>query len=281
MTEASPAPIRRPTASVLMSTYAKEKAANLEASLASLRDQTVRPDQVVLVVDGPVGPDQEAVIERFSDPTVLGLTVVRQAENGGLANAMNAGIPACTGEYIMRFDSDDLCLPDRVEVQLDYAMAHPGTDMICSWSEDFFDDGEASQLKAAPVGHDAVVRALHWRNIIQHSSVCVKAEVLKAVGAYRSKYGLLEDYDLFVRIAQHGARIHIIPKVLVRIRSSLDQRQRRGGLGYCMKEIKFRVDMYRTGFLGLGEFLLVTSMYTVFRLVSGGMRKRLYVLART
>ena len=125
------------------------------------------------------------------------------------------------------------------------------------------------------------MRALKWRNVIQHSTVFLKADTLRAVGGYQAEYGLLEDYDLFVRLAVHGARFHIIPKVLVRIRSSIDQRKRRGGLRYCANEVRFRTACFRAGFLTAGEFVLVTGMYTVFRLVSGSFRNRLYALART
>jgi len=277
---AAPAPIRT-RVSVLMSTYVREKAANLEASLESLWAQTELPDEIVLVVDGPVGADQESVLAAFGRRGGIDLVLVRLPANGGLAAAMNEGLAHCSGEYVMRMDSDDICQPDRVELQMAYARAHPEIDMICSWSEDFFEDGSLTQMKVVPVEHEAILRALRWRNVLQHSTVVVKASSLRAVEGYRSEYGLLEDYDLFVRLAQSGVRIHVIPKVLVSIRSSLEQRQRRGGWQYCLKEVRFRFDLFRSGFLSAREFILVTGLYTVFRLVSGGMRRRLYVLART
>ena len=282
MTHALEQAYSRATISVLMSTYAKEKASNLEAALESLWSQTELPDEVVLVLDGPVGAEQEAVVARFAArggrPE---LVVVSLEANQGLAKALNAGLERCRGTYVARMDSDDLCHPDRLALQLAYAQRHADVDMVCSWNDEFFDDGTKSRLKVAPVGHDAVVRALKWRNVIQHSTVFLKADTLRAVGGYQAEYGLLEDYDLFVRLAVHGARFHIIPKVLVRIRSSIDQRKRRGGLRYCANEVRFRAACFRAGFLTAGEFVLVTGMYTVFRLVSGSFRNRLYALART
>jgi hypothetical protein len=152
----------RPSISVLMSTYAKEKASNLEAALESLWRQTELPDEVVLVLDGPVGADQEEVVARFAARGGLPeLVVVRLEANQGLAKALNAGLERCRGTYIARMDSDDLCQPDRLTVQVAYAQRHPDTDVICSWSDEFFDDGTKSRLKVAPVGHDAIVRALN------------------------------------------------------------------------------------------------------------------------
>lgn len=272
----------RPRVSVLMSTYARERAENLEASLGSLRAQSVAADEIVLVVDGPIDAAQESVLERhLADPLGGGTIVVRLPENGGLARAMNAGLEACTGAYVMRMDSDDLCMPDRVELQLAWLAHDPTTDLVSSWAEEFFEDGTASCLKIAPTTHEAVTRALRWRNVLVHPAVCMRADLLRRVGGYSARHGLLEDYDLFVRLAQAGARFHVIPKVLVRVRSGTDQRQRRGGVDYCLREVRFRVEHYRSGFIGLRELILVTSLYTSFRLVSGSVRGRLYGLART
>ncbi len=276
------APPERPSVSVLMSTYARETAANLEASLDSLWAQTVLPDQVVLVLDGPVGEEQEAVIARHAvGPHAARLDVIRLPENVGLARALNAGLDRCSGDFTARMDSDDLCLPDRIELQGLCAMQTPDRDFLCSWNDEFFDAGGPVRLKVAPVTHDALIAALRWRNVIQHSTIFVRTATLRAVGGYRAKYGLLEDYDLFVRLAMYGAHFRVIPKVLVHIRASLDQRRRRGGLRYALNEIRFRRDCLRAGFLDTRQFLVITALYTVFRLISGGLRNRLYALART
>ncbi len=263
---ASSAPaIARPTSSMLMSTYATETAANLAASLATIRSQTVLPDQLVLVVDGPVGEDQEAAISRLADDSGgMQLTLLRLPENVGLAEAMNAGLAMCTGMYTMRMDSDDLCEPDRVEKQLDYAAAHPVIDVVSSWSAEFFEDGSPGAIKASPVSHDSIMAALRWRNVLVHPTICVRTARLRQLGGYRSRFGLLEDYDLFVRLAQAGARFHVIPKVLLRVRSSHEQRMRRGGVAYALHECRFRMEHYRTGFIGLREFIFVTSLSSVF-----------------
>ena len=235
----------------------------------------------MLVVDGPVGEDQEEVIAQFiSDRRIQDLTLVRLPACRGLARAMNAGLEKCFGEFIMRMDSDDLCMPDRLELQMAYALRHPDVDLISSWSEEFFEDGAEPQLKVSPVSHDAIARALAWRNVLVHPTILVRKARLLQVGGYRAKYGKLEDYDLFVQLLLSGARFHVVPKVLVRVRSSIAQRARRGGLGYCLNEIRFRTGCLRAGFLTIRQFIAVTCMYSVFRLVSSSTRRRLYALAR-
>ncbi len=269
-----------PKVSTLMSTYNSETAANLEASLRSIEAQSVLPDQLVLVVDGPVDRDQENVIAEFVARGAIPTTLVRFTSNRGLADAMNAGLNRCLGEFVMRMDSDDICTSDRVERQIAYAETHPEIDVIAAWSEEFFEDGGRPQLKVTPAGHDGIVRALRWRNVIHHPTLLVRKKSLLAVSGYRSTFGFLEDYDLFVRLVLSGARFHAIPKVLVHVRSSTAQRGRRGGLKYLINDVKFRIECLRTGFLSVRQFLAITLMYSVFRLLSGAVRRRLYVLAR-
>ncbi len=269
------------TVSTLMSTYAAEKASNLAESLESVFAQTRPPEQVVIVIDGPIPPAQETVIRSYcNDQRVGEITVLYLPEQSGLAAAMNAGLKACKGDYIMRMDSDDICTPDRLEIQMRYALDNPDVDIVSSWSEEFFEDGAAPQIKVSPVAHEHVTAALRWRNVLVHPTILAKSKALREVDGYRSKFGQLEDYDLFVRLALEGFRFHVIPKTLVRVRSSVAQKERRGGWRYSLKEVAFRWECKRLGFLRLHQFAATTSLYLLFRLASGAMRKRLYALAR-
>jgi glycosyltransferase involved in cell wall biosynthesis len=267
--------------SVLMSTYAGENASNLREALESMYCQAILPDQLVLVLDGPVDQGQEdAIVEYQSDPRIGRFDVLRLPVQQGLAHALNAGLELCKGTYIVRMDSDDISAPERLSIQFAYFANHPDTDALSSWCEEFFEDGTATQLKICPVSHDAIVSALRWRNILTHPALVIRADTLRHVGGYRAKFGKLEDYDLFIRLAQSGARFHVIPKVLVRMRSSLEQRSRRGGLSYCKNEIRFRTECFRQGFLSTGQFIATTAMYLLFRLMSAAFRRRVYSMAR-
>jgi glycosyltransferase involved in cell wall biosynthesis len=270
------------TVSALMSTYAGETATNLKESLESIYAQTVPPDQLVLVLDGPVDVGQEVVIARYAfDSRVANLTLVRLPSNGGLARAMNAGLERCSGKYIMRADSDDICDPRRLELQLDYFNAHPETDVVTGWCAEFYNDCRPERLKASSVHHDAVARALRWRNVLTHGTVLIRTEKLRGIGGYHPDFPMLEDYDLYVRLILSGARFHVIPKVLYRMRTSVEQCRRRGGLRYCLNEILFRFSCLRLGFLNTTEFFVITLMYVVFRLIGGSIRNHLYAFART
>jgi hypothetical protein len=194
---------------------------------------------------------------------------------------MNAGLERCTGTYIMRADSDDICEPCRLEVQLAYMEIHAEIDVLASWSTEFFDDGRPETMKTSSVDHHAIVSAMRWRGPIAHSSVLIRKKTLLCAGGYSPDFGCLEDLDLFARLVVHGAQFHVIPKSLLRVRVSLAQRQRRGGWRYCLNQIRYRVNCFKIGFLSTKEFLLSTSIHIVFNLIGAPLRDRLYVLVRT
>lgn len=268
--------------SVLMATYARESSMNLCASLESIRMQTRPANQIVLVIDGPVGADQEKVIADFAAAGgPWEFLVVRLEVNGGLANALNIGLAHCSARYILRMDSDDICLPDRIALEIDYLEKHPEIGLVASWAEEFYDEKPNTRLRCAPTTHEAIVQALRWRNIFVHPSVAARAEVFGLAGGYRKTFGLLEDYDLWVRMALAGVHFHIIPKVLVRSRTGVNLIERRGGMRYAINEIRFRYHYLRAGFLNLRQFLVVTTLYVIFRVIAGPLRGRFYSLVRS
>ncbi len=267
---------------VLMSTHKGENGHNLAEALESLYAQTVTPDRIVLVLDGYVGQDQHDVISFYgADRRGPDLTIVALPSNSGLAHALNAGLAYCDGDFVMRMDSDDICMPDRLALQLAYIKEHPETDLISSWASEFTVGEPTEKMKVSPTEHDALAMALRWRNVIAHSAILIRTSTLTRVGGYRADFGLLEDYDLWVRLMTKGARFHVLPKVLLRIRTSLAQRGRRGNLAYLRNEIRFRSECLRIGFLTRSQFIATLGLYAMFRLAGPMLRNQFYALART
>ena len=267
---------------VLMSTHKGETGHNLAEALESLYAQTLPPDRIVLVLDGYVGQDQHDFIAHYgTDSRGPDLTIVALPSNSGLAHALNAGLAYCDGEYVMRMDSDDICMPDRLALQLAYIKEHPDTDIISSWASEFAVGEPTEKMKVSPTEHDALAMALRWRNVIAHSAILIRTSTLSRVGGYRPDFGLLEDYDLWVRLMTKGARFHVLPKVLLRIRTSLAQRGRRGNLAYLRNEIRFRSECLRVGFLTRSQYIATLSLYAMFRLAGPMLRNQFYALART
>lgn len=267
--------------SVLMATYAGDKAIHLAQALESVFNQTRAPDELVLVLDGPIGTVSEQVVADYrNDPRIPRVKIRRLPVNCGLAHALNAGLDACDGQWIMRMDSDDIALPDRLRLQLDYAGEHRDADLISSWCEEFSDGTSVTRIKSSPVTHDSVVRALKWRNVLVHPTILVRAATLRRFGGYRTEFDKLEDYDLFVRLALAGARFRVIPKALLKVRVGQGMMIRRGGFRYCWNEVRFRAFCWRNGLLTAPQFAATTLAYLTFRLTGATLRARLYGFTR-
>ena len=95
--------------SVLMSLYKKEHPEYLRLALDSMINQTVRPDEIVLVEDGPLTDELYAVVEEYKPH----LHIVINKKNLGLGLALNEGLKACSNELVARMDTDDISKPKQ------------------------------------------------------------------------------------------------------------------------------------------------------------------------
>ena len=115
---------------VAMSVYHNDSAVFVKRALESIWDaQTVKPTQIVLVVDGPVGKDILDVIHHFQKDCPV-LKVVQLAENAGSGNAMRVAMEVVDCELIARMDSDDISAPTRFEDQLRFFADNPDVDVL-------------------------------------------------------------------------------------------------------------------------------------------------------
>ena len=111
--------------SVLMSLYIKENPQYLRECFESLVAQTHPADEIVLVFDGAVTPELEAVVSEFE--TKLPLNLVKLPKNLGLGKALNEGLKHCSHDWVFRMDTDDICVPERFANKWRFIEQHPDT----------------------------------------------------------------------------------------------------------------------------------------------------------
>ena len=122
--------------SVLLSVYGGEKGEFLRRSLASVFNQTVLAQEVVLVEDGPLTEDLYSIIEEFRIRQ-LGLKIVFLSQNQGLGKALNEGLKHCSYDLVARMDTDDIAKPNRFEKQVKVFEEHPELDLVGAWIDEF------------------------------------------------------------------------------------------------------------------------------------------------
>jgi len=220
--------------SVLMSLYHAEDPAFLDACLESLAMQTRQAQEIVLVLDGPVPVPHHQVIARWQP--VLPLRLVSLPQNVGLGRALAVGMEHCSHELIMRMDTDDLCMPERIAVQVAYMAEHPDVQLSGAWIDEVdAATGRFLARRVVPEDGSAIRRWAVWRNPFNHMTVIFRKSAVLAAGGYRHQPGM-EDYDLWLRMIGQHMDMCNLPEVIVSARVDAGFLGRRSGGRYLQAE---------------------------------------------
>jgi len=269
-----------PTSSVLMSIYSKVPSEQLRQCLASLVLQSRQPDQTVIVIDGPIPSDLQKLLDQYRDFQPDRVTLVPLAENGGLINALNIGLKHCIGDWILRMDADDLAMPDRFDVQLRLVAEQPEIDVLgCAMLEFDTEPRLPERLKPVIEAHDAIARALPFRNPINHPTACIRKSRLLEIGGYPD-LALLEDYFLWAKLLKAGATFRNLAEPLYLFRFDDQTLQRRAGGENFRNEVWLRHWMYQAGLMSLPVLGMVTALQVIVRFSPLGVRRWLWHRSR-
>ena len=261
--------------SVLISVYHKEKGAHLKAALGSVFNQTIPPTEVVLVKDGLLTPELDAVIDSFVAQFNM-LKIIPLTQNVGLGNALNEGLKHCKYELVARMDSDDICVPNRFELQLNAFNSNPELAIIGGWISEFENDPSIIiSHRKPPQTNDDLYTFLKYKSPFNHMTVMFKKSIITKVGGYKHLY-LLEDYWLWARMANSGAKFYNIQSVLVNARGGTAMAARRGGWKYAKSEINLQKKMYQLGLIGPMTFIKNSMIRFTIRMMPNKLRVIIY-----
>lgn len=213
--------------SVLMSVYKKDKPEYLTQAVDSMLNQTIPPEQFVVVIDGPVSDEIDNLINKYRNKYERMFTIVRLQSNGGLGNALNEGLRHCRNELVARMDADDISLPIRCEKELQM-FEKDSTLVICGCNiDEFYESFENVQTsRVVPETYEAIKKYMRRRQPFNHPTVIYrKSRVLKAGGYKRLKRK--EDFDLFSRMLSEGCPGANIGESLYLYRADEDNYARR------------------------------------------------------
>jgi len=242
--------------SVLMPVYAGDDPAFFAQALASVFDQSRTPDEVVVVMDGPLSQAHHEVLDQFSS-SVPRIRPIPLSGHRGLSGALNVGLEAASNEWVGRMDSDDICRPDRFEMQLSYLESRPDVGLLGSWITEFEEDPDlVTGVRRVPERDREIKRFARWRCPFNHMTVFYRRDEVLAAGGYRdlgptNPSGFGDDYELWARLLVSGVRAANIPEPLVAARTGVDFfERRRRGLNYLRSEFRLLSDLRRSGLFG-------------------------------
>ena len=203
---------------ILMSVYRGDKPEYFERAMRSISgEQTRKPDQVVLVLDGPVEAELRRVIELVQREIGDSLRLVPLETNQGLGRALDAGLRECNQELVARMDADDIAMPERLERQEQFLNEHSDIDVVGSGAQEIDEAGVEGARRRVPEAHDELL-AMLWTNPFIHSSVMFRRERILCAGGYDSNLRRRQDYELWFRAAENGLRFGNIDEPLVKYR---------------------------------------------------------------
>lgn len=259
--------------SVLISLYNKENPSSLKQALDSIFNQTVMPNEVVLVKDGPLTPELDEVINNYATHHQE-LKIIKLEKNMGLGYALNIGIEQCSNDWIARMDADDICFPDRFEKQIAIINKKVNISFIGSTIAEFYDEpSNIISYRNLPEKQGDIFNYAKRRCPLNHPTVMYRKKAVIDSGGYKE---FPEDYHLWVRALMKGYEFYNIQEPLLYFRSNINTIRKRGGWKYLKLDIKHQLDFYKIGFLTLPQFISNISIRTFFRIIPANIRKRAY-----
>jgi glycosyltransferase involved in cell wall biosynthesis len=261
--------------SVLMSVYYHDDPAHFGRALKSIwTDQTRKPDEIVLVEDGPLNPKLAAEIDTFRNTTGANVRSVKLRENGGLTCALNKGLPECSGDLIARMDADDISAPDRFELQHDFFVQNPNTDVLGGGLQEFAAANDCRFVRYYPENTEKAKSMIAMASPFAHPSVMFNRRVFDQGYRYNEKYRTSQDIDLWFVLLKNGFKFANIPIILIYFRVNADFANRRS-TAKAFNEFK----IYWRGVLdifGWNWRLVFPVFRLVFRLSPKPLVKKLY-----
>lgn len=252
--------------SVLMSSYYKDNPDELALALKSIwDDQTVKPAEIVIVKDGPLTADLDAVLDDFAMRAPVKFCLLNK--NMGLGKALAVGVEACSYEYIARMDGDDLAVPERFEKQVSFMEQNPEVALCGGMIQEFIGTPDHTTGKRVlPVAHEDICQFLKRRNPFNHMTVLYrKSDVLNA-GNYQHVQGN-EDYWLWARMIRCGVKTGNIDDILVYARTGANMLARRRGLALLKADIEMACKLREIQLLSYFEMIQNIILKSLVRLM--------------
>jgi glycosyltransferase involved in cell wall biosynthesis len=260
--------------SLLIPVYDGDRPDRLRRAFRSaVHDQTVPPDQVVIVRDGPVRDGLAECIDELTRSSPVPVTFVPLPSNCGLGPALDRGLRASWFDVVARMDADDVAMPHRFEVELPLIA---GADIVGAGLLEFVTDTDhIVGQRVPPTDPRKIQRYARMADPFNHPTVVYRRSAVLAAGGY-GDLPLMEDYALFARMLCNGARAVNVPEPLVFYRVGTTSFKRRGGAGLLRSELRLQREFRRYGFTTRAEFVRNMVVRGGYRLIPWWARRAVY-----
>ena len=208
--------------SVLMSVYSGDSPCFFDLSIESIwSKQIASPEDIVIVRDGFLPEDLESVLLKWKSIIGEKLNLINISPNEGLGKALSIGLTRCKHELVARMDADDIAVPERFLLQLEWFSQNNFLDVVGSNAWEIDNSGRIQRIREMPTDHNDIIKTL-WACPLLHPTVMFKKEKIISAGNYNPSLRRRQDYELWFRCAEMGYRFANIPQPLLKYRFDRD-----------------------------------------------------------
>lgn len=261
-----------------MSVYAGDRPEFLTQAMESMLNQNHRNFDIHIFQDGVLTKNLADILTGYQE-RMPWIYLHNHPENRGLAVCLNEMIQKIKGQYdyFARMDSDDQCLPERLEKQIRFLESHPGIDVLGGWIIDMDETGKELKRVRYPENHQQIQRFFRKRNPMAHATVMYRRSYFDKAGLYPPVR--LEDGLYWMQGMIAGCRFHNLPDFLVSVRRTDDFLKRRSGLRVAWAELKIKWTINRRLRFGPDSYLYAVAVF-LMQLLPISVKKILYARLR-
>lgn len=196
--------------SILLPVYNAEN--YIEEAIDSLLKQTYQNIEIIIVDDC----SNDGTVEKIKKYSDLRIKYYRNEKNSGIVYSLNKALDISNGVFLARMDADDICMPDRIEKQLEYIKENPGNVLVSCWFEMF---GSINATIKYPQKHKKILTYCLIGNPMLHPGYLMhKQKIMENSLRYDEKMKYAEDLDFVIKAANIG-QVANVPKVLMKYRT--------------------------------------------------------------
>ena len=262
--------------SVIISIYNGDNPEYFKVAIDSILNQTIAPNEIVLIVDGPVSDELVSIIGEYQQSCKCFRPIFLE-KNVGLGNALRIAVEVCSYNLIARMDSDDIAVNDRFEKQVIHFELDDSLGILGGAISEFI--GNPHNIigkRVVPITDSEIRNYLKRRCPFNHVTVMFKKDEVVKAGNYQDWF-LNEDYSLWIRMLESGCKFGNIPDVLVRVRIDNETYKRRGGQKYFLSEAKLQKYMFEKKIIGLAQLIMNVLIRFVIQILMPNYLRGLFI----
>lgn len=261
--------------SVLMSVYHKDNPQWLKQAIDSVLDNTVKPNEILTAVDGPIGKELKEVLENY-EKNISNFHNIFLPENKGRGEALNKVLPMCKYDLVALMDADDINLPTRFELLLKEFEKDKDLSIAGGYIQEFKNVNDMLSIKKVPLTNEGIYKYTKFRSPINQPTVMFKKNDILSIGGYQPLYNM-EDYLLWIKAVENKLKLCNVPEVLVNMRVNDNLYIRRSGYKYFKSNKVIFDRLLKTRMINVFTYLVnVTGRFFVQVLMPNSIREIFY-----